>query len=205
MTRPRPRRGSLLLLPALVLLLAACTGATAAPSGVASLEDPVATADPAASPSASISPEDAMFEFARCMREHGVDMPDPQVMTGSGGERGAVRVDLGDVDPADFQAAQEACGPILQDAGMGPGASMSPEELDAFVAFAECMREQGIDMPDPQTSQGGGLIIGGGPGSEGGIDPSDPEFQAAEEACNDLLPFRGGGADGGPGTNVNGG
>jgi hypothetical protein len=198
----RSRRASLAALTLLALALAACSGATAAPSGVATIDGtPSPSGDAAASPSASVSPEDAMLAFARCMREHGVDMPDPQVA--GNGQDGAIRVDLGDTDPSTLQAAQEACDELLQQAGVGPRGSISPEAMDRVVEFAECMREHGIDMPDPQTN-GGGIMIGGGPGSDGGgIDPSSPEFQDAQEACQDLLP--GFGPDGGPSTNVSNG
>jgi hypothetical protein len=201
----RPRVFATLLLLLAILLLAACTGAAAAPSGVASLQDPAASGSPGSSvaPSSSLSPEDAMLAFARCMREHGVDMPDPQV--GEGGF--AVRIDGGKTEPATFEAAQEACGSIMEQAGRGPGRSMSPEDLDAMVAFAQCMRDHGIDMPDPQTD-GGGLIIRGsgrgGSGDSGGkdsIDPSSSEFQDAMEACQELMP--GGGPQGGDGPSVN--
>ena len=61
------------------------------------------------------------------------------------------------------------------------------------------MREHGIDMPDPNPN--GGMVFEAGPGEggKGGIDPSDPDFQAAQEACGDLLPGKIGG--GGPSTN----
>ena len=67
------------------------------------------------------------------------------------------------------------------------------------------MREHGIDMPDP--GEGGMIFRVGGPGDAEAIDPE--EFEAAQEACQDLLPGRlggdgpgfqigpGGGADGG--------
>ena len=70
-----------------------------------------------------------------------------------------------------------------------------------MLAFAQCMREHGIDMPDPQFENGGRVMIGGGPGEDGegrsSIRESD-EFQAAEEACGDLL----GEMRPGSGTNV---
>jgi hypothetical protein len=67
-----------------------------------------------------------------------------------------------------------------------------------MLAFAECMREHGIDFPDPQFD--GGAVMVGGPG----IDPEDPEFQAAQEACGELLPGRPGSAADGPATRAGG-
>jgi hypothetical protein len=200
--RPPRATGAGLLLVLFALVLTACTGATAAPSGVASLDDPATSDAPGASdgPASSMTPEDAMLAFAKCMREHGVDMPDPQ----PGGQGGVVfNIDRNGIDSETFQEAQEACGDIMQDAGFGPGRSMSPEDQDKLVAFAACMREHGIDMPDPQTTSGGGggaVRIGGD-----GIDPGSPEFQDAMEACQALMPGGGPGGDGGPSVNQSGG
>ena len=63
---------------------AACTGASANPSGVASLGSQSPEPGASQEPRASVDPEEAALAFAQCMREHGVDMPDPQV--GSNGE-----------------------------------------------------------------------------------------------------------------------
>jgi hypothetical protein len=144
-----------------------------------------------------LSPEDAMLAFARCMRQHGVDMPDPQP-----GQRGLTFAAKPDTDMKAMEAAQEACGPIMQQAGRGPGQSMSPEELDALVRFASCMRAHGVDMPDPETSSSGAVRIGG----KDGLDPNSATFQDAMDACQSLLPGGGpaggaGGSDGGPLTN----
>jgi len=81
---------------------------------------------------------------------------------------------------------------------------------DQMLAFSQCMRDNGIDYPDPEFSDDGGVTIIGGPG-EGGegfaMEPSDPAFQAAQEACQEI--FRGGGPgfvigcdSGGPGGGV---
>jgi hypothetical protein len=49
------------------------------------------------------------------------------------------------------------------------------------------MRENGIDMPDPNPNTGGFLGLGG----ELPFDPDDPKFKAAMEACQDKFTFRG--------------
>ena len=75
-----------------------------------------------------------------------------------------------------------------------------------MLDFARCMREHGIDMPDP--GEGGMIFNVGGPGEDGSFDKDT--FEAAQEACQDLLPGRLGGEDGpglqvGPGGGANGG
>jgi len=189
----------------LVAVLAACSSGGAAPSGVASLESQAPAADASASPSASIDPEDAPFAFAKCMREHGIDMPDPETQPGGGFSQ---RIDGRNVDPEKMQAAQEACQDILTNAGNFRG-ELDPEQLDKLVEFAQCMREHGIDMPDPTTNGKGGIMFrvngsdGGGDGGKtfDGPDPESEEFQAAQEACGSILGTLGeGGPAGGPST-----
>jgi hypothetical protein len=128
-------------------------------------------------------PEEAALAFARCMREHGVDMPDPQVDEG-----GRMRFEARGAGPGageeDFAKAHEACQDLLGEAGPQ---NLSPEDRkamqDAMVAYARCMREHGIDMPDPDPETGGIVVHGGKEASSSAADPRSPEFKAAEREC----------------------
>ena len=112
-----------------------------------------------AEPEASVDPEDAALAFAQCMREHGVDMPDPQV--GSNGEMSfSIGAGPGKLDRSKLQEAQEACQDLMP-TGLGKPGDIPQEQRDAMLAFAQCMREHGIDMPDPQFETGGMVMIGG--------------------------------------------
>ncbi len=51
-----------------------------------------------------------------------------------------------------------------------------------MLEYARCMRDEGVDMPDPDFSQGGGFI-----GMGGDVDPDDPDFRAADEVCRSIL------------------
>jgi hypothetical protein len=193
---------ALVLLP---LLLGACATGAATDDGVASLASPDAVTGAASpSPGASGNPEDAMLDFAQCMRDNGVDMPDPQ--TGGGG----VRIGIGEngIDPQSetFQAAQQACQHFLGDAGFGGPRDLTQEQLDQMVAFAQCMRDNGVDMPDPAADGSVNIRIRGqvgqGAAGPGGFDPQSEEFQAAMEACEDVRPDFRPGSDDGPSTNV---
>jgi hypothetical protein len=203
----------LLLSLAAIALLAACSGASAAPS-VASLDDPAASADPNASPSASAptDPQEAFLAYAQCMRDNGIDMPDPEV-NDEGGGKFSVGFSAGDgpgaggaVNSDKFAAADEECRALLENAiGEGGRPELSPEDEAKMLDFARCMREHGIDMPDPGA---GGLTFRVGPGGEDGTFDKDA-FEAAQEACQDLLPGRlgedGPGLQVGPGGGTNGG
>jgi hypothetical protein len=174
---------------ALVLILAACGGSgddTAngtAPTLPTLNETTAADAEPdaATTTTEAVDPEEAMLEYAVCMREHGVDMPDPGssgdgsfVIGGSGGE-------------GDFEAFEEAaaeCDPILESA-FGDF-ELTPEQetefMDQQLAFAQCMRDQGVDWPDPDPS-GEDAVISIELGDNG-----DPEaMNAAMEKCGDGL------------------
>jgi hypothetical protein len=121
---------------------------------------------------------DAVVAFAECMREHGIDMPDPQI-NGDGGIAIAIEGTPG--NEAEMEAAQEACEPIMENArgDMEVDPEQEAEMQAQLLEFAECMREHGIDMPDPQF-QGDGRVLNR---MDEDVDPESDEFQAASEAC----------------------
>jgi hypothetical protein len=198
------RRGPATLVLGLVLVLAlgvaACGGVTGSGEGVVSLQDPSASPDASESPSPSLDPEEAMLAFEACMKEHGVDIQVAIAGDGSGGELGSVNVTgpdkgtpvqpgSGGRTPEDLQAADEACRHLLPAAGrMDPDATIPPEQVDAMLAFATCMRDHGIDFPDPVFDGGGMTVQVGGDEGAGGIDPMSETFQEAQEACAAEMP-----------------
>lgn len=139
--------------------------------------------------------EEAQLEFAQCMRDHGVEMEDPKpgqrgvvlgVTKAKGSGPGVKSTGIDPNDPA-TKKALAACKGKLGEMGQPP----SPEEQEEFkedaLAFAQCMRENGIDMPDPQfDSEGHVQMKIGGPG--GGPNPESPAFQEAQETCREKLP-----------------
>jgi hypothetical protein len=60
--------------------------------------------------------------------------------------------------------------------------------MGQFLAYAQCMRSHGIsDFPDPSTAGGGiAFDLHGGPGSD--LNRNDPRYEAANQACQSLLP-----------------
>jgi hypothetical protein len=138
-----------------------------------------------AQPSATATPGDqgeALRKFAQCMRDNGVDMPDPEVQPGGGVlMRRGQGTNINPNDPK-FQAAMEKCRPLLPNGGVPP--TLSPEELEQQRKFAHCMREHGIDFPDPDPATGRVRILA----SPGAIDPDSQKFQDAMAACQHLRP-----------------
>jgi hypothetical protein len=190
----------LLLAAATLLLLVACNAADAG-TGVATIDDPAASssADPAASGQPTEQDrEDAFLAFAQCMRDHGVDVPDPQFDGGDGGRvtirGGGPGSGTNKIDEDAFRAANEACRHLIEDAvGDRGNVQISPEDQQKLLDYAKCMRDHGIDMPDPRFDGGGGFVIQGGPGGDDSdakprFDLDSEAFQAANDACDDLLP-----------------
>jgi hypothetical protein len=137
--------------------------------------------------------EDKAFEgalkFAKCMREHGIDMPDPQ-RVGSGGIKQTLNGRPG--SETKMKAAQDACQKYMQiGGGKAPSAAQMAKVKDATLAYAKCMRQHGVDMPDPKFggSGGGSTFQFGGPGKGGttGPNPDSPTFKAADKACHSTL------------------
>jgi hypothetical protein len=129
--------------------------------------------------------EEAGLKFAQCMREKGIDVPDPKP---GGGivmrfERGQ-----GGVNPESpaFREAQEECGKHLEDARPELTEEQKTEFRDAALKFAQCMREHGVNMPDPTFGSNGEVQMRVG-GPDAGP-REDPKFQEAAEECQKNLP-----------------
>jgi hypothetical protein len=86
----------------------------------------------------------------------------------------------------------EACRTLLPNGGVRP--TPDAAQLEQLRVFAQCMRDNGVDMPDPDPNGAGfGLGAGGGAGRNPQLDRNNPTFQKAFEACQSKLPqFRGG-------------
>jgi len=135
---------------------------------------------------------EAALEYAQCMRKHGVDMPDPQ-FNGGGMAMRIGGPDTKRIPKATLDEAQRACQKIMQKV---KPPTMSPEQQakarKGALKMAQCMRERGFDVPDPQFGTGGRIQQRiGGPGSD--VNPEDPRFQQAMETCSKKAGGPGGG------------
>jgi hypothetical protein len=71
------------------------------------------------------------------------------------------------------------------DKASGSSSASPTSGVDAALAHAKCMRENGVpDYPDPKEDGNGRVQIVPGQG----VDPNDPDFQKAMDACRDLMP-----------------
>lgn len=161
----------------LTLAAAGCAGDDDNGTKVASARTG-ATATASTAPSAAAAAdEDAALKFAQCMRANGMTwFPDPQP-----GGRMMIKTPKG-LDPAKFEAAQQACKQYAPNGGERP--APDSEMLEQARQMAKCMRANGVpDFPDPQPD--GSMRLDA---RELGSGPGDPAFDKAEQKCSQHMP-----------------
>jgi hypothetical protein len=178
------RLGLAVVIPVLLFAVVACGENKG--SGIPTASGGTGTASPTATPSLSnAEKEEQGRKFAQCMREHGVEMDDP----GPGGPN-----KIGDPDAATDEktkAALDACRQYMPNGGEMP--KPNAQDLEQGYKHAQCIRDHGVpNFPDPDPD--GGMLS-----PDSGVDPNDPTFKAADEACKALLPGAKGAPTGGPG------
>lgn len=141
MTRTRRSHKIVTLLAALAFTGAALAGcSTQAPSSESSGQPSGGSTE---SPTYATN-EEFQLAFAACMREQGIDMPDPT--------EGGTQVDAGSGDG--FQQAAELCMDELGAPPSGSGdAQPSERQREVFLEMAQCFRDNGIDVPDPAPGE----------------------------------------------------
>jgi len=184
---PLPGRGwsGAAALAVTAVLAVACSSTTSGPQvaslgghqGSGAAQDPLTTAQG----------DRDMVNFARCMRAHGVAMPDPVHQPGHTG----LTLQFPSATPGPgMQAANAACrhfiGPIIQAKQAGAAAAMSPARLARLTDYARCMRARDIPMLDPTSF--GALNLGNVQGISSDFGRYSPQFRAADTACRHLLP-----------------
>lgn len=157
--KTRTRMLGLLAVPALLLSLAACANTSPTP-------------DSSAESDSGGDAKQWAFDFAECMRSHGIDMEDPNASGGS--------VALGPQDETpERAAATEACIEELGPSPVSGGGSQNSiggneEAHQQLLLLAKCLRDQGFDISDPRPGEGIGM-------------PADLTNEAIE-ACAEFAP-----------------
>lgn len=174
----------LILFLAFSFVLAACGDEGTAE--VASINSTTTTSTTVASAAADDNQaEGAMLAFTACLRAEGVDVPDPTV-DADGNPRFTQPPDLSEVTPDELNAAVEACREELEQVTIGfIGTDLTGIE-DSLLEYAQCMRTNGFDLPDPKLD----LNFGGPDGFQGpfgAIDFNDPDFIAADAECASII------------------
>jgi len=168
--RPALAPPAILGVIAAALVLAACGGSS-----------PSSTSSAAKEQQAEVK----FADFARCLREHGIEAT---AATGPGGEGHGLRI-KGAGGPAKMEAAQNACKkyqPEPQKLNLSPQEKV--ERAEAVEKFAKCMRGHGVEVHASSSEGRVSIQIHGKPGA--GPNPESPTFQKAQSACQGLLPFK---------------
>jgi hypothetical protein len=154
---------------AAAVLLTGC-GSEEPDNQVASGTGAQATAPSSAAP--SLSRDEMAIKFTQCLRENGLNVPDPEP-----GKGPMLKFDKNSgVTQQKVQEAMEACKEYNPQAEGSP----NPQQEENGRKFAECMRTNGVEkFPDPKPGQRG-IMIGPGVGD-------DPDFQKAQETCQPIL------------------
>jgi hypothetical protein len=173
--RPRPARlgpmGALLAMFGIVALAACSSSSTTAGGGGGS------------TPSTAYQ---KALAYARCIRAHGIpNYPDPnskgQFVIPNGGSN-----PTGNVSTAVLNAANKACQKLAA-AMPGPQQGGQAPNASSELRFVQCLRSHGEpSMPDPKSD--GEITL------PPGVNSQSPQFQAAEKACQSLMPNNPGGS-----------
>ncbi|MFG2624486.1 hypothetical protein [Streptomyces sp. NPDC048473] len=117
--------------------------------------------------------EDQALEHRKCLREQGLDIPEPKPGENSHG----ITINGGGKSKKEMEKAFKAC----QDKAVGGGPKeLTQAEKDKAVAFARCMRKNGFDMPDPKFD-------GGAMQAAPAMKPKDmKKFEKANAACESV-------------------
>lgn len=193
-----PAAAALLILLLACMCLAACGGsssttssnANAASTGVASTS--TSSTSTSSTNSGTTGPSgrgSARFTAIReCLQKAGITLPQrtpgsarpaggfPGGGTGSGG----LQLPKG-VTRAQYEAALKKCGGHVFAGGGGARIANNPVFKAALAKYAECLRQNGVNVPAPNTSGKGPVF------DTKGIDTSSPQFKAATVKCRGTL------------------
>jgi hypothetical protein len=118
----------------------------------------------------SAANSDQLVAYAQCLRGQGVDVPDPKP-----GQNLGTWLQQSGLDLNKLRGANAACQDKLL-AGVRSRANSSDTQ-DNLLKFAQCMRKNGVDMPDPKNGQV----------DFGNLDRNSPKFKAASDECRKAL------------------
>jgi len=153
-----------------ILVLAACGGSARDPSAGEAAQEQRA--------------EQRDDDYARCLREHGINA---EAVSGPNGGHG-LKVQGASGGAQSMEAAEAACKkyrPEPKKVNLSPQQKVELEE--GVRKFANCMHEHGIDVHASAAGGGVQITIHRGAGSPG-PNPESPAFQKAQQSCQHLLP-----------------
>ena len=164
---------------AFVAVFTACTIGGEESQGVVTIESTTATTIV----DEETTFEEGVLEFAQCMREEGINFPDPTFDIDGNPQFDNLEIE----NEEEFERAFENCEDILRNA-LPEQFDLDPEVeaalVDASLEFSQCMRDQGIDFPDPKPGEFGFFAF-----RDADIDFSSEAVQDAFEVCQPENPL----------------
>jgi hypothetical protein len=137
----------------LVLMVAACSGGGGSDGGTTDNKT-----------------QDVLLQYAQCMRDNGVNLPDPVA-----GDPGSLYQGV-DKSSASFVAANKVCGHFLEGVVQerdNQDQQDQQQQDDQLLQLAQCLRQHGINVKDPVPGQGFGTDL----------DRTDPTVAKVLQSC----------------------
>ena len=163
----------------LLSIFSACTIGGEESQGVVTIESTTETT----TVDEEITFEEGVLDFAQCMREEGINFPDPTFDIDGNPQFDNLEIE----NEEEFESAFENCEDILRNA-LPEQFDLDPEVeaalVDASLEFSQCMREQGIDFPDPKPGEFGFFAF-----RDADIDFTSEAVQNAFEICQPENPL----------------
>lgn len=128
------------LLTGLTLFVTACTGGIGGSDGKKDEKKDSSNSSGTGGSGGGADADNAL-KMRKCLRDNGVDAPDPK----PGEDPRGMTLGAG-ADQEVLKKAMEKCGMK----GPGSGGEISQAEKDKALKQAKCMRDNGFDMPDPE-------------------------------------------------------
>ncbi|MCX4779078.1 hypothetical protein [Streptomyces sp. NBC_01264] len=128
------------LLTGLTLFVTACTGGAGGSDGKKDEKNDSSSSSGTGGSGGGADADNAL-KLRKCLRDNGVDAPDPK----PGEDPRGMTLGAG-ADQEVLKKAMEKCG--MQ--APGSGGETSQAEKDKALKQAKCMRDNGFDMPDPE-------------------------------------------------------
>ena len=182
----------LMVLPFL-MIVSACSGFGERGGGVARADDvgvvvseKTVTSD--SNQATESTDEQIAIQFVECMRVHGFNVIDPVLHADGTINWEPIKGSLGQLDKKNvkLRKAYDECLPLLEKVTVSKGPEKEdPTELkENLLHFAECLRDKGLNVPDPdftdETKRGYKEFLAG-------LNTSNPKVQRSLDECQGVV------------------
>jgi hypothetical protein len=187
--RPNPTVAAFVLVMLASLCLAACGGSSSTNGSSTSTSTSASSTSTTTGKPAGAAGSSRFAALRECLQKNGITLPKrasggkrpPGGGFLGGGSSGAPKLPAG-VTRAQYEAAIKKCGGFGGRGGFAGGAGAgarfsSPAAKQALAKFAACLRTNGVNVPEPNTSGKGPVF------NTKGLNASSAKLAAAESKC----------------------